>query len=66
MKNIIWKYYVANIYFYKKKYFENNKFNTDKEIAGSEDYLFWLNLSKKFKIYGLVILHPLIILLEDQ
>ena len=23
-----------------RKYLENNKFNTDKEIAGSEDYLF--------------------------
>ena len=50
--------------FIKKNILENNKFNTDKEIAGSEDYLFWLNLSKKFKIYGFsnitsaLIIHP--------
>jgi len=38
--------------FIKKTVLEKNKFNIDKEIAGSEDYLFWLSLSKKFQIYG--------------
>ena len=35
--------------FIRKNILENNKFNTDKEIAGSEDYLFWLNLFKKIQ-----------------
>jgi glycosyltransferase involved in cell wall biosynthesis len=27
-------------------------FSEDKQISGSEDYIYWLNISKKYKIYG--------------
>lgn len=38
--------------FISRRIFEEFSFSNDREIAGSEDYLYWLNVSKKFNIYG--------------
>ena len=38
--------------FISRKILEEFSFLDDREIAGSEDYLYWLNVSKKYNIYG--------------